>query len=193
MSNVVPIAKFKVNDQVMFLEQTFDGDELVGSSMVGTRVIAREYTTELGWLYRVLGRDGYWEEGLFQVYDEAKFTIPRDAVAFEGGVYDVVEPLAIVEAMKTSPFKIGDYAKGLKQSDQNTLEPQYLLVIGCMWDFDIFSYDCAVLTDEGTFVDIQEGFYAEELEPVSPEAMADIIRERLHPKPKPKLALVHSS
>jgi hypothetical protein len=192
MSNVVPMAKFKVADQVMIQEQNFDGDELISSILVGTRVIAREYTTELGWLYRVLGRDGYLEESLLLVYDEARMVAVAESASGIEGLYSVVDPLELMKTYEQSPFKIGDYARGLRQTDADTLETQYVMIIGCLWEFGIFSYDAAILSEEGNFLEDPNGFYAEELEPVSPEEMADVIRERLIPKQRPKLTVVHS-
>lgn len=195
MCDVKPIAKFKAKDLVMMLEKTFmpgdDGQEEVRSTVIQTTVTNRLYTTELGWLYELLGYAGYISESVLKPYDESvvKKTLEGDG---NGSILEVIVPEELVEARQEQRFKIGDFASRLHQTGEHDFETEYVVIIGCLWDVNSICYDVAYLSAEGKFLDHQDGAFDDELTAVSADEMAEIIQERVKPRVRPKLIVVHS-
>jgi hypothetical protein len=186
MSNVVPLAKFKLEDHVIYQELTMDGDVCLGRTGVITKVIERVFTTEMGWLYFLMGRHGYFKEDLLKTYREED-TPPKGSENYshgsDGFIADVIDP----SDMTVPKYAVGSYASCLFDDDQGEVT-ELLLIIGVMWEEEEFVYDCAMLDDKGNFVTTQTGYSEEELDPLSPQEMAGIRNKIVRPPPRLTLA-----
>lgn len=185
MSNVVPLAKFKLDDKVIYQEATMDGDVCLGKTGVITKVTERVYTTEMGWLYFLMGRHGYFKEEILNSYREEDTPSGSEnhTNGSNGYIADVINP----DDMPVPKYAIGSYASCLFDDEQGEVT-ELLLIFGVMWEEDEFVYDCALLDTNGVFITTQTGYSEEELDPLSPEEMAGIRRKLVNPPPRLTLA-----
>jgi hypothetical protein len=191
MSKVQPLPKYKIDDEVIMLDKQRDDDGVVvDTAALQTIVVDRLYTSELGWLYRCAGIGGLMEERNLKAYDTSTVSTH---IADPNGVYGCINTAELLEALPDCPFKPGDYATTLEQlENSNELLMTHVVIIGIYWEDGEWSFDTALLNDQGNFVDVGLWYYEEALEPLDPETMEATIREKRGEKAKPKLSLVHS-
>lgn len=186
MSQVVPLAKFKREDHVIYQEATMDGDVCLGKTGVITKITGRFYTTEMGWLYSIMGRHGYFKEDILNLYreeDAPKGPTENHADGSDGFIADIIDPAD----MPVPKYTAGTYASCQFDDEQGEIT-EILLIIGVMWEDDEYVYDCAMLNTDGRFVTTQMGYAEEELDPISLEDMLSIRRKLSNPPRRLTLA-----
>jgi hypothetical protein len=185
MTNVLPIAKFKLEDVVMYLERTMDGDVCLGTIAVVTSIQERIFTTEMGWMYYLKGRHGYFQEEILKPYieGETEHSVEHHDNGTDGFIADKIDPGKMPEPM----YKPGDYVS-CEDDDGRGAITELLLVVGCMWDLDEFVYDCAQLQPDGSFIMVQRGYGEEELDAIPRADMEEARRKLINPRPRPTLA-----
>jgi hypothetical protein len=185
MTTVVPIAKFKLEDKVMYIEATMDGDVCLGKTAIATCVTERVFTTEMGWMYYLKGRHGYFKEEILRPYIEGQteLSVEHHDGDSDGFITDVINP----DKMHEPLFKVGDYVSCEEGGGKDTYTA-LLLIIGCIWDLDEYVYDCALLDPSGNFIVIKDAYGEDELDAMDRSVMEEYRRKLVNPRPRPTLA-----
>lgn len=163
-----------------------DGDVCLGKLGVITKVVERIHTTELGWLYFLVGRHGYFKEEILNPYREEDMP-PTSAENHLDGSNGFITEVINPEDLPVPKYAVGSYASSVFEDTQGEITEQ-LLIIGVLWEEVEFVYDCAILDIQGNFVTTQTGYAEEELEPLSKETVHDIRRKLINPPPRLTLA-----
>lgn len=194
---VLPVPRFKRGEQVVLitspLKKTSEAGQVHYEAFL-TVVEALHHQKTLGWLYNLRYVNGLMPEAWLQPYDPANvLPIEPDAKQDEFIPQPVTREQVLKLASK-SAFQIGDYALSYTYDDHTDPNdhgvPIYLLVLGKVMDGEVASYDCAVLNEKQEFMNAEDIFFEDEMEPLTVEAFETVLEKRKYPSGKPRLSVI---